>query len=129
MLKMFGLLDSRDHIGSEGDKDPIQLLRRVGYPGQSDGNRNVDTLDTVAMPAVSVLSLRRIVAVTGRPRVIVIGALLMKGRLEFDMTVGPETQNDPMHRTCRQRQADKQGKISSAHICCSYDHDHISIIA
>lgn len=59
---------------------------------------------------------------------ILVGALLVKGRLEFDMTVGAEAQNGSLHRIGRHKKADKQSNTFPALILSGYIHDHGPII-
>ena len=97
MHRIISLVENYDHIGTDGIKGSIQLLGRKGDPGQADVNRDIDTQAVMAMSVAFMLSLGRIMALMWGPGMIVAGALLVEGRFEFDMTVGPETQNGPVH--------------------------------
>jgi len=60
--------------------------------------------------------------------IVVAGALFVKGRLEFNMTIGAKTQNGSLHRIGRHKKADKQSNTFPAIILSGYIHDHGPII-
>jgi hypothetical protein len=88
--------DSDSRIRIKDGKGSINLFRFLGDLDKIDVKGDIDTLALMTVFILLVLSLRRMV-IMSRPRMIVICALLVKGRFKLNAAVGAKTQNCPLY--------------------------------